>query len=99
MKNTKTLFAALLLTGLALNGTAFAQDAMTQDALTAGAYCHTKFPAIEARTLTNDQPVVKNAGTGDLVDFYGPCDENPAGADQVQEQRFEDQFRKQIGNE
>jgi hypothetical protein len=27
--------------------------------------------------------------SGDLIDFYGPCDENPVGHDQVQEQKFE----------
>src|SRR5262245_17847881 len=31
--------------------------------------------------------------TGDVIDFYGPCNENPVGKDQVQTQRLEDQHR------
>jgi hypothetical protein len=99
MKTKKTFFAAMLLAGLVMNGTALAQGVTTEDALTSGAYCHAKFPAIDGRTLDSDQPVLKNAASGDLVDFYGPCDETPTGADQVQEQRLEAQHRMEIGNE
>jgi hypothetical protein len=99
MKNTKILFAALLLAGVTASGAALAQDGVTQDALTAGAYCHSEFPAMHAGSLGDEQPALKNADTGDRVDFYGPCDVNPTGADQIQQQRLDDQFRKQIENE
>lgn len=29
----------------------------------------------------------------DIIDFYGPCDEDPLGKDQVHEQRIENQHR------
>jgi hypothetical protein len=28
-----------------------------------------------------------------VIDFYGPCDENPRGQDQIQAQKLEDQHR------
>ena len=31
--------------------------------------------------------VLKDERTGDVIDFYGPCDESPTGQDQVQSQR------------
>jgi len=99
MKNTKTFFAALLLAGAVANGTALAADVMSQDAATTGAYCHTKFPAIEPRSLATDNPVLKSPASGDLVDFYGPCNESPTGADQVQAQRLELQHRMEINGE
>jgi hypothetical protein len=54
-----------------------------------GTYCHMKFPAIEESTLYTDHPVLKSADSGDIIDFYGPCDENPLGKDQVASQRSE----------
>ena len=27
--------------------------------------------------LDDNQPALKDSSTGDVVDFYGPCDENP----------------------
>jgi len=39
------------------------------------------------RSLAGDQPVLKDERTGDVIDFYGPCDDSPTGQDQVQSQR------------
>ena len=44
-------------------------------------------------TLDDNQPALKDSSTGDVVDFYGPCDENPVGKDQVQAQRIENEHR------
>jgi hypothetical protein len=57
-------------------------------------YCHLKFPAIREETLSWNRPVltdVKDASTGDIIDFYGPCDYNPVGNTAVQAQRLDAQ--------
>jgi len=84
MKIATSFLAALLFTGTlgALNN-AIAQDGiLSKDKFTGGGYCHEKFPAIRQRTLDDDQPVLKNSSTGDVIDFYGSCDESPVGRDQ-----------------
>ena len=37
-------------------------------------YCHLKIPALRPSTLASDAPELKSATTGDVIDFYGPCD-------------------------
>jgi hypothetical protein len=65
----------------------------SKDKLTPGSYCHEKFPAMRQSTLGDDQPALKDSSTGDVIDFYGPCDENPTGKDQDQTQKLEDEHR------
>ena len=95
MKNVKSLLAALILLGnITASGAALAADGIiskTEDV--PGSYCHEKFPAIEGRTLASDDPVLKSADSGDVIDYYGPCNENPLGQDQVQEQKIEQRHR------
>jgi hypothetical protein len=55
-------------------------------------YCHLKFPAIREETLSSSRPVLKDTsrdGTGDVIDFYGPCDYDPAGKAAVHAQRLD----------
>ena len=54
---------------------------------TTGTYCHLKFPAIKEETLSWDRPVLKDPSEGDIIDFYGPCDHDPLGREQVLRQR------------
>jgi hypothetical protein len=61
---------------------------LLKDEITTG-YCHMKFPAIREGTLGSDHPVLKDPRTGDIIDFYGPCDENLLGKDQIQQQKLE----------
>ncbi|HEY3304401.1 MAG TPA: hypothetical protein VGL70_12790 [Candidatus Binatia bacterium] len=56
---------------------------------TAGNYCHLKFPAIQKRTLYSSRPVLKDVSEGDIVDFYGSCDYDPLGSEEVLRQRAE----------
>ena len=95
MKNVKTLLAALILLGnITASGTALAADGIiskTEDV--PGSYCHEKFPAITGRSLASDDPVLKSQTSGDVIDYYGPCNENPVGQDQVQEQKLDYQHR------
>jgi len=95
MKIATSFLAALLLTGTlgALNNAIAEDGIISKDDASADSYCHEKFPAIRQSTLGDDQPVLKNSSTGDVVDFYGSCDENPAGKDQVLTQRLEDSHR------
>ena len=95
MKNAKSLLAALILLGnITASGTALAADGIiskTEDV--PGSYCHEKFPAITGRSLDSDDPVLKSQTSGDVIDYYGPCNENPVGQDQVQEQKLDYQHR------
>jgi len=95
MKIATSFLAALLFTGtLGAFNNAIAEDGiLSKDDASADSYCHEKFPAIRQSTLGDDQPALKNSSTGDVIDFYGPCDENPAGKDQVLTQRLEDSHR------
>ncbi len=87
MKTANMFFSVLFLAGsLMVVGAASAQEGIVaKDDLAAGSYCHMQFPAMQARTLASDNPALKN-GTGDIVDFYGPCSEQPTSEDQVQQQ-------------
>jgi hypothetical protein len=66
-----------------------AENVIYKKAVGAGNYCHLKFPAIQKRTLYSDRPELKNASEGDIVDFYGPCDYDPLGREEVMRQRAE----------
>jgi hypothetical protein len=95
MKIATSFLAALLFAGtLGAINTAIGSDTISsKDELTPGSYCHEKFPAIRQSTLGDNQPELKSSSTGDVVDFYGPCDEKPTGKDQDQTQKLEDQHR------
>lgn len=62
---------------------------LTVQTIQDSSYCHMKFPAIREDTLSWDRPVLKDGSDseGDLIDFYGPCDYDPLGKEQVQAQR------------
>ena len=54
-----------------------------------GTYCHLKFPAIDPATLSAKTPTLLPASSGDVVDYYGPCDHNPVGFEEVCRQRIQ----------
>ena len=95
MKNTKLVVWVLFLGGaIGLGGTwARAGDVTSQDVLTEGSYCHSKFESIREETLASSQPVLKD--TDDIVDFYGPCNHDPLGKEEIQSQKIEMQHRFQ----
>jgi hypothetical protein len=89
MKRIGSMVSVLVMVG-SLAGSALASDGIvSKEESTADSYCHMKFPAIRERTLAGNNPVLKNSTTGDLIDFYGSCDESPTGKDQVVSQRIE----------
>ena len=93
MKKIAPTVSAMVLVG-SLAGPVLAGDTVGSQALSEeSGYCHMKFPAIRARTLAGKHPQLKSLSTGDLIDFYGACDESPTGKDQVILQRQQEQFR------
>jgi hypothetical protein len=52
-------------------------------------YCRLRFPAIREDTLYSARPVLKDPSDGDIVDYYGPCDYDPAGKEEVARQKAE----------
>jgi len=52
-----------------------------------------KFPAIREETLYWDRPVLKDARDGDIIDFYGPCNHDPLGREEIARQRLDLQRR------
>ena len=94
IKNSKPVFYGLVLAATLSVGTAraWADDYDTSTTpLSAGNYCHLRFPAIRPETLGTKHPQLKSAAEGDLIDFYGPCDHDPVGQDEVEHQ-MEDQL-------
>jgi hypothetical protein len=96
MKSAKIfLIGGCLIVALAPQISSAAPAAIvSQDAFTDGSYCHIKFPAILERTLGTAQPVLKDASSGDIIDFYGPCSHDPLGEDEVHEQLIHLQHRR-----
>jgi hypothetical protein len=89
MKRIGSMVSVLVLVG-SLGGSALAADGvLSKQELTPDSYCHTQFPAIRQESLAGNNPVLKDSTTGDKIDFYGSCDENPVGKDQVVSQRIE----------
>ncbi len=83
----------LILTGLFLaanlafgTATVKAEDSITKVPMDSVSYCHMKFPPVSDETLFSDYPVL-NEGAGNVIDFYGSCDHDPLGADEVEAQR------------
>ena len=100
MKSIQLLLSALLFTGTLglsaepLLGQVSVQRVLSVVALPASNYCHMKFPAIRQETLGWDHPVLKDADSGDIIDFYGPCNHDPLGKDEIKTQIAQRNRRK-----
>jgi hypothetical protein len=95
MKIANSFLAGLLLIGsLGATTTAMADNdgILLEQEFTPDSYCHEKFRAIDQSTLYSDEPTLKSSTTGDVIDFYGSCDESPTGKDQVWEQKLDERF-------
>ena len=100
MKNIKRLLSFLFLAGilvLEVAPSSAAEGIIYKAEAASGNYCHLKFPAIQERTLYFGRPVLKDVSEGDIVDFYGPCDYDPLGQQEVMRQR-RDQVRERERN-
>ncbi len=95
MKITKIMSGLILLAGTLGAGAASAGEGgvLAKAQAAPNNYCHMKFPAIREETLSWDRPVLKDTGTGDIIDFYGPCNYDPLGKEDFWAQRLEQQRR------
>ena len=66
-----------------------------------GTYCHLKFPAISESTLFSGRPVPKDPSEGDIRDFYGSCDYDPLGKEEILRQRadYQRERRRRYGSD
>jgi hypothetical protein len=89
LKTMKSVLSVLVLAGAMSSHIASAVNAdgvILKDASTEGSYCHMKFPAIQEQTLGTARPLLKEADSGDVIDFYGSCSHDPLGKEEVQVQ-------------
>jgi len=96
MKITTSFLSALFIVGaLGVSGTPATADVLSKVELDPGSdYCHMQFPAIREDILNSDRPVLKDASTGDIIDYYGSCDHDPLGKDEIQSQREAREWRR-----
>ena len=89
MKIATSFLAALLFVSSlgASSSFAAAEGVISNAVLTPGSYCHLTFPAIREETLSWDRPVLKDPSEGDIIDYYGSCDHDPLGQDEIARQR------------
>jgi hypothetical protein len=101
MNKIKAAMAVVFLAATISSNVALAAEAViSKNSLTEGSYCHLKFPAIREETLSSPHPVLKDVSTGDIIDFYGPCDHDPLGKEEIQSQKLEQQhmFERQFSS-
>ncbi len=107
-KNSKVVvFSAILAASLgfgiarawAVEGVGVSKAVVAATALgPEGNYCHLKFPAVDKDSFGSDNPVLKSADTGDMVDYYGPCDHDPLGKEEINRQQHEAELYMQRGH-
>jgi hypothetical protein len=97
MKRRTSIVSVLCLTGVIALGAASArgEGIVSKEALSDGNYCHMKFESIRESTLGQKQPVLNDDGSTDIVDFYGPCDHDPRGKDEIRAQKL-DSWRRSV---
>lgn len=97
MKIATPFLAAMLVVGSlgASNALAGADDVLSKTELTPDSYCHLTFPAIDEISLSSDNPVLKSPSSGDIIDFYGPCNEDPVGKNQQESQKHDLELRRE----
>ena len=102
MKIATSFLAAVLLAGSlgASSALAAAPGVITNATLTPGSYCHLTFHAIREDTLSSNRPVLKDPSEGDIIDFYGSCDHDPLGRDEIgsQKRQAADRFDTDYGD-
>ena len=88
MKKSLSLLCNLLLSSTLFWGvpSAEAEEMISSVPTDITDYCHLKFPAMREDTLSWQQPIL-DPQTGNIVDFYGPCDYDPVGLDEIRVQR------------
>jgi hypothetical protein len=88
MKKSITLLTNLLLSSTLFWGvpSASGQEAIVKVPADTTSYCHMKFPPIREDTLFSVNPMLDESA-GNSIDFYGSCDHNPLGVDEIRTQK------------
>jgi hypothetical protein len=94
MKRIGTIVSMMVLAGSITSNVFAANGILLKEQFRAADYCHMKFPAIKERTLAGNNPELKDSSSGDVIDFYGSCDESPTGQDQIAAQKLEEHLHR-----
>ncbi len=96
MKKIKAFMLALSLVGVVgSSGIAAAVDGViSKNVLGTDSYCHLKFPAMDEASLRTEHPFLKSPNSGDIIDFYGSCDHDPLGKNEINAQLLQLQHRR-----
>jgi hypothetical protein len=88
MKKNVSLLCNLLLASTLFWGVPIvdAQEIISSVPTETTEYCNLKFPLIREDTLSWERPVL-DPSTGKVVDFYGACDYDPLGSEEIRVQR------------
>lgn len=88
MKKTMSLLSNVFLASTLFWGAPAvgADELVVKETSGVSGYCHMKFPPMRPDTLSWDRPVL-DENAGNVIDFYGACDYDPTGADEVRIQR------------
>lgn len=89
MKSLRYLLAvSFLLAGFGFSAESlWAQNIIAKARLGESDYCNLKFPAISDDTLKSSRPVLQDASSTDMVDYYGACNYDPTGKEAVNDQK------------
>ncbi len=60
-------------------------------------YCHMQFRAMKEDSYHS--PVFQDADSSDIIDYYGPCDHDPLGRQEMLDQRSERFTDDDAGND
>src|SRR5512142_2300047 len=87
MKKMVSLLVNLLLSSTLFWGVPSAYgDEVFKAPADPSSYCHMKFPPLRSDTLSWDSPALEESA-GNIIDFYGPCDYDPMGREEVEIER------------
>jgi hypothetical protein len=92
MKRSISLVSNLLLSstlfwGVPLaHGEELASGKVVKVPASEASYCHMKFPPMREDSLSWSQPVFDDSSAA-IIDFYGSCDYDPLGPDEIKVQR------------
>jgi hypothetical protein len=96
MKKSISLLSNLLVSSALFWGvpSVDANDLVLKVPATTDNYCHMKFPPMSEESLSWDRPVFAE-GSPASIDFYGSCDYDPLGPDEIRAQKsiLRDQHR------
>ena len=94
MKTAKFFFAVLVLSAnvVVTYTPASAREIpglISKDGFAPESYCPVPISASTPESFLGEQPVLRHPNSGEVIDYYGPCDEIPVGQDQPATERLD----------